>query len=227
MPITMYDNVDAATIPMRVRWYPKRYACAGYVDGSWGYSYGQMRRRFPKSNVLSITGQGNVAQCLDIEPGNPFYAGNAWQWVESMHRHGIARPCIYASHDQMQQAVASLERHGIPRGKYRLWLAHWTYNRNDALAELRDWDAVQWTNHSIGGCDESVCRDNFFGPVITPKPRPKRKPHPKITAVALAGAMTTGLQALLHAKGVAHWVPTPAEGSAITAAAAVLAGYLR
>lgn len=62
---------------------------------------------------------------------------------------------------------------------------------------------------------------------VKPKPRPIPKVHPKIAAAAIAGAIVTGLQALLHAHGVGSWHPTPAESSAITLAAATLAGFLK
>lgn len=134
------------------------------------------------------------------------------------------------------------------------WVADWNLTRDEAVAYLRDnpsVKAVQWasptsnphtlvpgTNRNLveANVDLSVTRADWPAPLAPRRgPRPKRhpvkavkkvlgRPHVKITATAIEGAIASAVLALLHSQHVTHL--TQAETGVITLAAAVLAGYI-
>jgi hypothetical protein len=85
--------------------------------------------------------------------------------------------------------------------------------------------------------DLSVTRADWPAPVAKkrklpkphlPKPRvPKPTAHPKVTAAAVAGALSTALLAVLQSKGVRLTQLDATQREILTLLAAVLAGYLR
>jgi hypothetical protein len=223
----MFDSVDVAEIPRGA------HAVAGYVDGHW-QTWPLLRARWPHAHHLSITVYGGVAQCLDIEAGNPVPPERAGAWVQSMHRRGIWRPCIYASLSTMPAVRASLDRVGLPRTSYRLWVAH--YDGVPVVPE--GFDAKQYTSTARGrNLDASICAPGFFPnsgahhsighahlPVArhAPSSGPRRPIHRKVLGASAGAALSAGVVAIAHAFG---WHFAPAEVSAIAAGLALAAGY--
>lgn len=168
--IVMYDTVTIATVP------PHPQAVAGYTSGYWP-TYEGLVRAFPLAHHLSInvTAQYN-ADCLDIENGDAVPA-QAPEWTRRQHARGIERPALYGSVSSMGAILGALTSNGIKRSEVRLWSAHYTYTPHICGTGCgmpnTDADATQWTDKALGrNLDESLCQDEFFGPV--PPPRPHR-----------------------------------------------------
>lgn len=176
-----------------------------------------VRRHYGHAHCVSI-GILETTLCvlLDVEPGNPVRTPQGVRnSFENRKAHHVWRPGFYADQSDMETIVLP-GLSGIPRDEYRLVIAEPGTN---AIPAGYDGAQIEFA----GSFDKSLLRPDFF-PAPT---KSSRKPTPKVTAAAVAGVITTGLQALLHAHGLAHWNPTPVEASAITTTAAVLAGYLK
>lgn len=158
--VEQYDTVTISTVPANPQ------AVAGYVGGSWP-TYLPLVRAFPKALHVSIAvNAGEIADCLDIEPGDavPSQAPGWVRWMISLHH---SRPCLYSSWSEMHSVNADLGGSGIARSAVREWDANWTY-----VAHLDPgFDCTQWTDHSLGrNLDESTCARSFYGPLPKPKP---------------------------------------------------------
>ena len=158
MTLTMYDAADPYAIPADAK------IVAGYGDGG---DYNQLVARFPHATHFMISTNAAIAgDCLDCERGDAD-PSQAPAWWEDRVRAGAYRPCFYGSVDTyMPTIIAALERAGIPRSRYRLWVAHW----GQPPEVPAGYDAIQYQPGSNTGYDTSVLLDSFFaGP---PAPRP-------------------------------------------------------
>lgn len=221
----MYDSVDVNAIPADAT------AVAGYVDGRWP-TFRQLRRFHAHRLSIAVTASADAA-CLDVETGDAT-PGQAPEWVRRQHARGEPRPVIYASRDLIPQVLAELAAAHIPRTAIRVWSAHYGAGPHIcsgiACGAPFTADATQHTDHALGrNLDESLLSDHFF-PTAPPRrrrrvPRPRKPPapHPKVTAATAAAAIGAAITAVLHSAGV-HI--TAEEANAISALAALLAGYL-
>lgn len=155
--ITMYDSVNPQALPAGGDAY------AGYVDGAFN-DFARIRERFPKAHLLSITVFASVdADCLDIETGDAT-PDQAPSWVRRQHARGLAEPCLYANASTMPSVIAALDRAGIHRSEYRLWVAKY-----DGIAVIpAGFDAKQYEERRAQDIDVSVCAEDFFGPAHPP-----------------------------------------------------------
>lgn len=187
--LTMYDTTDVPPDVLPA----DGHAYAGYVDGHY-QSFASIARRFPHAHLLSISVFGGVADCVDIEPGNPVMPAQAGAWVRSMLSRGVWRPCVYAMASQMDEVRASLA--AVPRGSYRLWVASWP---GPGAIVPAGFDAHQYTDHGPHGenYDVSVCNDDFFHTPPPPPPKPS-------TGIAHAS--------IAYNLGDGHWQVQPAAG---------------
>lgn len=221
--IRMYDSIEVRAIPRDA------VAVAGYVDGRWP-TFGALCARFGKrAHCLSITVEGGHAACLDFERGNwPMGPTTslaqaielAVHWVQVELDKGTWRPVVYANASTWDAGLYAAMR------PYRSRIRRWVANYNDQAVVPAGYDAHQLIDHGPNGqnYDVSVCRDDFFpGPIVH---RPRRKPHPKVTAAGVTGAWVTALLAFLKARGV-HLHLTTTEVGMIATAAATIAAQLR
>jgi hypothetical protein len=129
--VTMYDSIDAAAVPDRAE------AVAGYIDGQWP-SYVHFPRNGDHKWIVSIaTSWQHLAMVLDVESGDATNA-QAASWLSLLHRHGMKRPCLYTSLQNIPPLVESLRIRGHPRRSYRLWSAHWTDHAHVCTAACLD-----------------------------------------------------------------------------------------
>lgn len=215
--IEMFDSIEVSVLPSSAR------AVAGYVDGRWP-TFGALTQRFyGHAHCLSITVFGAPAACCDCENGDMTPA-QAEAWVARELARGRWRPVVYANLSTWEGGLrANLAHYGK---RIRRWVAHY-----DGIRSIPEgYDAKQYNDHGPHGqnYDLSVCRDDFFpGEAPLPHPRPTHKPHPKVTAAGISGALTTALIAFLNARGIHVTHLTPPESAAIATAAAAIAGYLK
>lgn len=167
MSLTMFDSINVLEIPLDAQ------AVAGYVNGRWP-TYLTLATRFPKAHRLSIAVDAfHDADCLDIESGDATVA-QAPAWVKRQLARDVVRPVIYTSVSNAQSVIRVLAINGIPRGKYRLWTAHYS---SEHLCSpkcgfgFRDYaDATQWTSNAEGrNLDQSLCANWFFPAPPAPK----------------------------------------------------------
>lgn len=220
----MYDSIDISQIPADAG------AVAGYVNGRWP-TFTKLARF--KANRLSIAVSANAdAACLDVERGDATPA-QAPGWVHRQHERGEPRPVIYASRDAMGDVLRELAAGGIARGNVRLWSAHYGLGPHICgpvtCGAGFQADATQWTDKALGrNLDESLLADGFFPPAPAhharklPKPRAP-KVHRKVAAATAGAAIGAAITAIVHAAGVRI---DPELANAISAAAALIAGYL-
>lgn len=172
--IVMYDSVNPAEIPADAR------AVAGYVGGNWP-TFHELAGRWPHAHRLSIAVNASEdGDCLDVENGDATPA-DAPGWFHRQKARGVAFPCFYGSVSVLPQIEAILAAaHGIDRGQYRVWSAHYTGQPHICGAGCglrRPADGTQWTDKALGrDLDESLLRDDFFAKpdplaVLTPKER--------------------------------------------------------
>lgn len=172
--ITMYDTIVNSEFP------PDAAAYAAYVDGGIGNqpNYGYITEAFPGAQHLSIAlFPDDNADALDVEPGAaPPESAAAWYAVQ--RARGLARPCLYASADAMEEfAVPLIEATLIPRDAVRLWSAH--YGAGEHICGPKtcgamsiDADGTQWTNNALGlDLDQSLLLGDFFT-IPSPPPPP-------------------------------------------------------
>lgn len=233
MTITMYDAADpqvvAHVIPSNAQ------AVAGYV-GPTGpinrfVTFPAVVARFSgHAHCFSIaTHSFLIASCLDIENGDAT-PEQAVGWYFMMRAHGQFRPCFYADAATMPSVEAALQKAGIPRKDYRLWIAAFPGTGANVPAGF---DGHQYTDHGPHGenYDVSVLLPNFFDGPHKPKPRlpklpklpAKAKPHRKVVGATGLAAVGVALTGLLHTLGIVTL--TPAESSAVAALLAALGGY--
>jgi hypothetical protein len=123
-------------------------AYAGYVNVSGiGQTYPNVVATFPKALHLSITTNGSVADCADVESG----AMISWTGYQ-------------VGYCAISNAQTLIDTYGRPP---KLWTAHYT-----GIAHICDpgcgygftgtADGTQWTDHN-GVWDESLLAANFFG----------------------------------------------------------------
>jgi hypothetical protein len=123
------------------------------------------------------------AECLDVEPGD---ATNdvAAAWVKRQIARGVKRPVVYTSLSNAAALLRALAAGGVPRTSVRLWTAHYTKfaHRCDPRCGFgmpTTADATQWTDRAFGrSLDQSLCADDFFGPLPKPKPKPRPADDP-------------------------------------------------
>jgi hypothetical protein len=181
--VFMYDDVTIDLLPGDAD------AVAGYVDNTYGRVWKEDVERYPhlasQQRVLSIaTETTSVARIMDIESGNPTTPEEGAAWVKKMHAHGVYRPGIYASESVMGEIVAALDRVGLARVDYVLWVADYNGLANALALLAKGYDACQFTDKADDrSLDESVCKADFFPPLrgTKPTPKPEPKPAPKPT----------------------------------------------
>jgi hypothetical protein len=190
--ITMYDAIDISQIPASAQ------AVAGYTDGDWP-TYGSLVEQFPKADHLSIAvnpaGNGDA---LDVEPGDA-PPESAVAWYAAQRARGLARPCLYASADTMEEfAVPVIEAALIPRTAVRLWTAH--YGAGEHICGPKscgalsiDADGTQWCNDALGRpLDQSSLLGDFFT-VPTPVPPADWTFGPPVDLRAIGGRTSARL----------------------------------
>lgn len=115
--ILMFDDVDVSLLPAG-------YDYAGYTDGIYA-NLAEIRARFPGAKILTIAVRSSdVADCLDIEPGDATIA-DCPAWFKHALGAGVTKPCIYTSVSNVDALVQEMTSAGIPRTAYRLWTAHY------------------------------------------------------------------------------------------------------
>lgn len=160
-PRVMYDSVTVDNIPNVA------VAVAGYVGGLF-HTIPFLRREFGgKARIVSIAvNSGQNAEILDIEPGDATIADAPAWYRRQRDLRPKHKPGFYISASDADALVDHLKDHGIGRGEYRLWTAHWT-NKHicgpDSCGAVRSTraDATQWTTHGET-VDESLCRPSFW-----------------------------------------------------------------
>lgn len=229
----MYDSVTPQVIPKDAT------AVGGYPHGDF-VTWGFLTKTFKHANKLSfgIRTSHTDCACLDCETGDvsPTDFGGIIGWMRDRMRAGH-RPKFYASRDNIPPIIAALMKAGIGRSEYDILSAHYATDKSGnhiphicspgGCGASFNADGTQWTDRSGGlNLDESLLKDGFFPPAPKRKVIKKpAKPHPKVTAAGLAGAVTTAVLAFANAHGVHITHLTTAETAAITTAAAALAGY--
>ena len=161
-PFAMFDDVNVNLLPANAKAY------AGYVDGKWK-TYPVLLKKFPHAHILSIAVfPQDDADCLDVEPGDARIS-DAPAWVKRQLARGAKRPCVYTSISQAQNLVNALAKAGIKRSQYRLWTAHYTFQKHFCgpacgFSFAGRADATQWTDRANNlSLDESICAPDFFG----------------------------------------------------------------
>lgn len=160
-------------------------AYAGYVDdGGDGITYPDVVKRYPNALHLSISVHRNPADCADVESG----AMRSWKG----YRVG------YCSAGRARTQVSST---GRPE---KLWTAH--YGMGAHICGPRTcgtipWtaDGTQWIDHT-GKWDESLLRDDFFGPVpaVQQPTKPEEKDMTTFTLLPDGRATVTGASPSNH-----------------------------
>jgi hypothetical protein len=159
--ITMYDSVDLNQFPSNPE------AVAGYVGGLWP-TESPLVLKFPHARHKSVAVNASEdADILDIENGDAVPA-DAPAWFNRQKARGAHLPGFYADLSTMPSVIDALNRAGIARNEYTLWLAHYTGVQPAAPFELGV-DAVQFTDHSMDrNLDQSVTIDSFWGTSAPP-----------------------------------------------------------
>lgn len=131
-------------------------AYAGYVNKSGiGITYPDIVATFPDAIHFSITTNGSLAQCADVESG----AMSDW----TGYTYG------YCSVSNVNSLIS---KYGRPT---KLWTAHQDPSLGAHICSPQCWpglvttaDGTQWVDHN-GQWDESLLSDNFFSPFQLPK----------------------------------------------------------
>ena len=163
-------------------------AYAGYVNVSGiGETFPGVVARFPTARHLSITTDGMVAMCADVESG----AMSNW----------TGYPVGYCA---VSNVNATISRYGRPE---KLWTAHYDPKYGAHICSPACWpglvttaDGTQWTDHGSADWDESLLLDNFFGPVPPPTP-----PEEDTVPVSALIEFPTGRQRVFQIYGGALW----------------------
>lgn len=227
---TMYDSTTPEVIP------PDATAVGGYPHGDF-VTWPFLTKHFRKANKLSfgIRTSHTDCACLDCEKGDvdPTDIAGIFDWCRVRQRMG-KRPKWYASRDNCPGIIKGLAEHGLKRDEYHILSAHYATDKDGnhiphicspgGCGASFTADGTQWTDKALGrNLDESLLSDSFFPPA--PRRKPKVKPHPKVTAAGIAGAITTAVLAYLSNHGI-HGLTT-AETAGITTLAASIAGWAK
>lgn len=152
----MFDSVDLTQIPKNA------HAVAGYVGGEWPTdSHDALRKEFRQAFVVSIAVQATQrASFLDVENGDAL-PGQAREWMDESLAAGQIRPGLYSS--QYTMSIIKPMLRGIPRSKYRLWVAA-PNGIGPAYKLLKQgYGACQFDWHYLGrDLDASLCDPWFF-----------------------------------------------------------------
>lgn len=160
----MFDSVTLSEIPRNAP------AVAGYVGGLYR-TYPSLAGDFPKAHRLSIAISAvEKARCLDIENGD----ATPYQFPGWLRREVDAAPTGaekhigYGSVSAWVEIRLLAEQHGLHRGGYLVWTAHYTGTPHicgpHTCGEL-PWDAdlTQWTSGALGrNLDESKLSPGVF-----------------------------------------------------------------
>lgn len=194
--ITMYDTITNSEFPAGAEAY------AAYVDGGVGDqpNYPHIVQAYPKAQHLSIAVHADHnAAALDVEPGATWPPESAVAWYAAQRARGLARPCLYASVDNMEAfAVPLIEAAQIPRTAVRLWTAH--YGEGEHICGPKtcghlsiDADGTQWTDNALGrSLDQSKLLAGFFA-VPSPTPPANWTYGPPLDLQATGGHTTVRL----------------------------------
>lgn len=184
MTIRMPDSIT----PTNINMIDAKAAVLGYVDGNWPTAP-RLHALFPGAKVIALTVLGETldADGIDCEPGNPFTAVQAADWLKrKLASTPASRPVAYADLASpgysMSEIVAELARLGIARARVRLLPAHYDGEHICSAARgCRDKDnqlitftadGTQWTKTypGVGGqqVDMSLLNDSFFAPAPNP-----------------------------------------------------------
>jgi hypothetical protein len=113
----LYDSVNPGGIPAHAE------LVAGYVDGLYA-NVTQLKAKFPKATVVSITVKGNTAaHVADCETGDLTPSSVAY-WALEVCRLG-RRPTIYCSAATWPAVEAELLRHRLHPSAVDWWAASW------------------------------------------------------------------------------------------------------
>lgn len=166
MTLIMYDSIDVPLLPEGAPAY------AGYVNGSWP-TFAALKARFPKARLLSVAVQADHdAECLDIETGDATVV-QAPNWHARQLHRGERRPGFYTEASNLALLERVMAAHGITRGQYRIWSAHYTEAHfcgpHTCGYGDSDTNGTQWTKAALGkNLDQSVLNDDFFGIINDP-----------------------------------------------------------
>lgn len=205
-------------------------AVAGYVSGEFASYERLVHMYYPHKHIVSIaTNAGFNAEFLDVERGDATPA-DVGPWLRRMREKGLYRPGIYCQESTMPAVKAEIDRLGLKREEYRLWVAAWSMSPTDRPSSVKDgYDAWQFYGTTTGPWDYSILADNFFPDPKAKKRKERRakvrkaKPHPKVVASTLAAAITGAIEAVCTHHGV-HL--TVAEVAEVSTLAGAIAGYL-
>lgn len=186
----MADSIYATNLPVGWDLY------AGYVDGSWGNSYGVACARFGIDRcvpiaVFSSTNAGTVGDCENGDMTPP----SAVSWVKMRRAAGID-PTIYCSLAIWDTVKAAFISSGTPEPHY--WIAAYPGNGTSLYP-----GAVAHQYADMGQYDASVVADYWPGVDRAPKPQPlpppTNYPGDNVTSYPVSVAIAGG-------KG---WIPSP------------------
>ena len=152
----MFDSIDLTQIPKTA------HAVAGYVGGAWPTdSHDALRAKFPHAFVVSIAVNGTErASFLDVENGDASVA-DVPNWLRDGINSGEVRPGIYGSQYTMNILKPLLI--GIPRWKYRLWIASPNGLGAAQILLTQGYGACQFDWNYLGrDLDASLCKPGFF-----------------------------------------------------------------
>ena len=186
---------------------------AAYINGTrtWD-NYNAAKLRFPNSQILSITVNGDPTYIADICDCEEFdyTVTNCAQWVNNMINLG-RRPTVYCSRSTRVAVVASLNSaYGIKVDQVDWWIA-----TLDGTQEVDGAVAVQYLDD--GAIDWSIVWDDAWHPSlvpIPPVPIPKEIDLSEFVAHTVDGVqyhVTVG-----NGKSKAIMIDTPDTGSALT-----------
>ncbi len=152
----MMRMADGPVINIPAYFNAPGFAVGGYVNESGiGITFPQVVAKYPSALHLSITTDGSIAMCADVESG----AMASW----------IGYDWGYCAVSNVNTLITS---DGRPR---KLWTAHYDPALGEHLCSPACWpglvscaDGTQWAD--VGGrYDASILRDDFFD--LTPGPQ--------------------------------------------------------
>jgi hypothetical protein len=165
--ITQYDAVDLTHIPANPQ------AVAGYVGGQWP-DYSVLVERFPNALHKSIAiAADEDADILDVERGDA-RIDEAVGWFKRQIANGHQRPGFYADQSDMEELIGVLQKAGLKRSQYTLWVAKLSdVAPNPPFVFGADADQYSWFTPSGDALDYSICRESFW--TKTPSPAAKNR----------------------------------------------------
>jgi hypothetical protein len=140
----IYDAVNVEHIPYKAK------HVAGYVDGYANVP--ELRQRFPRATLTTITVHGTIADVLDVEKGTVSLT-YAVEWVKNM-RHLGRRPIVYCSRSNWLP-LREIFRNAKVKDPF-WWIADWTNEPHLLPGSI----ATQWQS-SPAGYDQSSAAKGF------------------------------------------------------------------